>query len=149
MVRHKTLDLLAICEVAVVVSPAIFDSERWQELSGSARVICLYLFIRAGQDGKAFPSISKISTDMAISRPTVIKAVKELVALEIVSVDHRSGCRAVYTVYVDRLKISTGKNEIPVSEVNRTGKNKAPDRLKLSTLTDKEQINNRKETDWV
>jgi len=64
----------------------IFDLD----ISEHAKIVYLYLCRCADSEGQAFPSYSTIAEKCSIGRRTAIKAVKELLAVGLLSVEQRT-----------------------------------------------------------
>ena len=55
-----------------------FQNIYGSDLSHRARSVYMYLKDRAGRDGKCWPAIRTISRELALSRSTVKRAIREL-----------------------------------------------------------------------
>lgn len=82
----------------MVVSPAVYDTPEWKNLSTSARFICLYLWTRADENGIAYPSIAKISNDLKMSKNTVVEHTPELEKNGFMKKTTRPGSSCHYTM---------------------------------------------------
>jgi DNA-binding transcriptional MocR family regulator len=68
------------------------------EVRPTAKLVLLALALRAGVDGRAWPSIARLCTDTGLSNATVRRAVQSLAEAGHLSTDHRPGRSLLVTV---------------------------------------------------
>jgi hypothetical protein len=99
----------------MIVSPAIYDSPQWGNLSSIARGIYLYLCSRGDKQRRAFPSITRTAKDMRHDRKTVIAAVVELCNCKLIERTCTAGKNTLYTI-VPVVETVPVPNQLPVVE---------------------------------
>jgi hypothetical protein len=91
--------------------------------SASQRLVLLAIAHYADDEGKAFPSVDSICEDTCLSRNTAFKALKELKALGLVSVEKRSNNANQYSVavdYSDNSSTKIGSTKINTTKIGTT-----------------------------
>jgi len=69
-----------------------------QDLTASAKLVFAVLWDRVGKNSGCWPSHKRIAQDVGICQMTVLQAVADLVAADLVAVETRGGDTHVYTV---------------------------------------------------
>jgi len=96
--------------------------EQGLTLAELATYCCLSKFSN-NKSRKSFPSISRIAEILNVSRPTIIKAIKGLKEKSLIAIEE--GGRGKHNTYY-LVKIESGKNILPVKNIDRGSKNILP-----------------------
>lgn len=116
---------------------AIFDAENG--LNQHERLVMACLSRRADSTGECYPSITRISEECAISRPTAIKAINGLIEKGWLSAKKQRGSTTIYTLHIpensvenepetsqprlpDQSTTFTSKPDLPVNQIYRGSK---------------------------
>ncbi|HEY2303910.1 MAG TPA: helix-turn-helix domain-containing protein [Acidimicrobiales bacterium] len=66
-------------------------------INPTAKLVYLALALRAGKDGRAWPSITQLAKDTGLGRSTIRRALGQLAEQELVTVFHRPGSSSIVT----------------------------------------------------
>lgn len=116
--------------------------ENGEELTSAAFVVCLYLFLSAGNSRRAFPSISRIGRMVGIARSTVCRAlltIKSMTGFLVRLCRKRSGAFAansynLVTVLAAPRRSIASASENPISPQGAAGRNARRTRDVLHTI---------------
>jgi hypothetical protein len=100
------------------------------EVKPTAKLVLLALALRAGQDGRAWPSIGRLCVDTGLSERAVRYAIQTLAEAGHLSVQHRPGRSLWITVTaaplagVARHVVPVPRHVVPVTAAPRAGRSK-------------------------
>lgn len=86
----------------MILTRELLSNEIWKSLPCADRLVYIALILRADEKGECFPSIKKISEDTGLGKTTIIKSLKRLGVLGLLS---KSPYRPKHTNYYTIKKI--------------------------------------------
>ncbi|OGK03137.1 MAG: hypothetical protein A2487_00040 [Candidatus Raymondbacteria bacterium RifOxyC12_full_50_8] len=128
----------------MIISPSLLDSPAYLKLKRPAKHLFLALAVLADQDGRAYPSISRLAMDTGMGKRQIRAAIKGLKKGKLIDIERRNGCRTTYTVLTGG-QSDTGSQSAPGANQHPTGgqsdrgpgANRIPEQLINRALTDK------------